>query len=206
MHSNDRGFRVVDDDALQRVAISFDAKQVGENQYDWLKTVEERVGLGELNPQPYWGFHDLEHKAGTKLKNTFYILADSKVQDGVEYFWYNGILMLQTFDFEHFLNALREGKLKIDFDARSGHGRVGHNHGTKFRIHRDLFPLMYDEVTKILDNPLSPNTRSQRIDPTQASTTDHPLFENGIVRDPINRHTVPFQMPLLSEEDFERES
>jgi DNA modification methylase len=28
---------------------------------------------GELKPQPYWGFDDLEHKAGTRLLNTFYV-------------------------------------------------------------------------------------------------------------------------------------
>jgi hypothetical protein len=198
--SNDRGFRVVVDDVQQKIAISFNVNQVKQNQYSWLKTVEKRIGLGELDPQPYWGFHDLEHKAGTKLKNLFYILADAKVQDGVEYFWYNGILMLQTFSFEHFLNKLREGKLKIDFDARSGYKRRGKNHGTKFRIHRDLFPLLYEEATIILDAPLSPSVRGQRIDPAQAITTDLPLLQDGIVKEPKIRYTAPTQLELLSED------
>ncbi len=45
-----------------------------------------RAGLGELNPQPYWGFDDLEHLAGTKLLNCFYIQADVKREGGQE-FW-----------------------------------------------------------------------------------------------------------------------
>jgi hypothetical protein len=200
--SNDRGFRVVVDDVMQRVAISFDANQVGENQYDWLQSVKERVGLGELDPQPYWGFNDLEHKAGTKLKNLFYVLADSKVQDAVEYFWYNGILMLETFDFGHFLAALRAGTLKIDFDARSGHGRKSHNHGTKFRIHRNLFPSMYARATRILDEPLSAVVLSQRIDPTQTISINHPLGNNPS-HSLINKNIGHTQMPLLEVEDRE---
>src|SRR5579863_7862174 len=78
MSSSDRGFRVVIDDIERKVIISFSASTVAENQHDWLQSVKERVGLSELDPQPYWGFDDLEHKAGTKLKNTFYILADAK--------------------------------------------------------------------------------------------------------------------------------
>ena len=196
--SNDRGFRVIVDDTIGRVAISFNAAQVGENQQEWLRTVEERVGLGELDPQPYWGFNDLEHKAGTKLKNLFYILADSKIQEGVEYFWYNGIIMLQTFDFDHFLNALRAGTMKIDFDARSGHGQRGHNHGTKFRIHRDLFPSMYGQVTRILDEPLSPLVLAQRIDTEIAITTDKP-FEGNVVN--TKKGTLLSQLPLIEGEN-----
>jgi hypothetical protein len=43
-----------------------------------LKSVKERIGLHELDPQPYWGFDDLEHKAGTKLINCFFVQAEVK--------------------------------------------------------------------------------------------------------------------------------
>ena len=136
----------------------------GERHNGWLQSVKDRVGPGELNPQPYWGFDDLEYKAGTKLKNTFYILANAKVQDGVEYFQYNGILMLQAFSFDKFLELLRTGLLKVDFDARTGHGRGGHNHGTKFRIPANLLPTLYETVTSVFDSPLNAKERVKRID------------------------------------------
>lgn len=161
---SDRGFQVIIDDNERKVMISFNANAVGVRHKEWLQTVEQRVGSGQLNPQPYWGFDDLRHKAGTKLKNTFFILADSKAQEGVEYFSYNGILMLQTFDFEKFLDALRVGLLKVDFDARSGHERSGHNHGTKFRIAANLLPTFYGTVKVILDTPLDSKERLKRID------------------------------------------
>lgn len=161
---SDRGFQVVIDDVESKVTISFNANVVSTKHKQWLQEVERRVGFGQLNPQPYWGFRDLEHKAGTKLKNTFFILADSKKQDGAEYFKYNGIIMLQTFGFEKFIAALRQGLLKVDFDARTGYNRPGHNHGTKFRIHANLLPTLYEQVTVLLDAPLDRKERLKRID------------------------------------------
>ena len=70
---SDRGFMVVIDRKQRKILISFDAKSVDLRHKDWLELVEKRVGLSELNPQPYWGFDDLEHKAGTKLLNAFYV-------------------------------------------------------------------------------------------------------------------------------------
>ncbi len=159
--------------------ISFDARAVGERHSVWLQSVEDRIGLSELAPQPYWGFDDLEYKAGTKLKNTFYILADAKTQDGAEYFQYNGILMLQTFSFEKFLGMLRSGLLKVDFDARTGHGRGGHNHGTKFRVQANLLPTLYETVTRIFDQPLHPEERVKRIDITTLQPTTE-AFEDAV--------------------------
>jgi hypothetical protein len=55
------------DHSQRKILISFDATKVAPKHTLWLQEVERRVGLGELNPQPYWGFDDLEHIAGTKL-------------------------------------------------------------------------------------------------------------------------------------------
>lgn len=169
---SDRGFQVVIDDIERKIMISFDANRVATRHQVWLQTVAQRAGLGQLDPQPYWGFDDLEYKAGTKLKNTFFVLADAKKQDNVEYFKYNGVIMLQKFSFEKFLGALRQGLLKIDFDARTGYNRPGHNHGTKFRIFANLLPSLYEQVTILLDAPLDKKERLKRIDAMQTPSID----------------------------------
>jgi len=64
---SDRGFMVLIDRKLRKVLISFDAGSVHLRHKDWLNSVKKRIGLCELNPQPYWGFDDLEHKAGTRV-------------------------------------------------------------------------------------------------------------------------------------------
>jgi len=137
----DRGFKVIVDPHTQKVLISFDANAVAERHYGWLKSVERRVGLGELNPQPYWGFDDLFHKAGTKLLNCFYIHAAVKRENGREYFWYKEIMVLQKFSLDKFLQAITRGFVLVDFDARTGH-----NHGTKFRLRQDRLSDLYDQV------------------------------------------------------------
>ena len=48
--------------------------------------LKKSVGLGELTPQPYWGFDDLNHKAGTKLLNTFYVQAKVMKDGNKEFF------------------------------------------------------------------------------------------------------------------------
>ncbi len=142
---SDRGFQVVIDERERRVVVSFNAASVGERHAEWLRGVSELVGLGELNPQPYWGFDDLEHKAGTKLSNTFYVQAQCKVVDGREYFKYERVMMLQGFHFPGFLDAIRSADILVDFDARTGH-----NHGTKFRLRQNRLPSLYEQAKVVI--------------------------------------------------------
>ena len=100
--------------------------------------------MGELEPQPYWGFTDLEYRAGTKLNNAFYVQAKVKREDGKEYFYYNRISILKDFKVENFITALVDGNVLIDFDARTGH-----NHGTKFRVRQNALPSLYSEIIEV---------------------------------------------------------
>jgi len=142
---SDRGFMVQIDQGEKKVLISFDSSAVDIRHKKWLETVKKRVGPKELNPQPYWGFDDLEHKAGTKLLNTFYAQAKVKNEKGKEFYKYTKVTMLQGFSFEGFLKAIEEAKILVDFDARTGH-----NHGTKFRMRQNSLPELYGKVINII--------------------------------------------------------
>ncbi len=141
---SDRGFKVIIDKQNRKVLISFDYNSVHERHHSWLFSVEKRIGLGELNPQPYWGFEDLFHKAATKLLNCFYVQAETKKINGRVYFFYSEIMILQEISMEKFFNALNKGQLLVDFDARTGH-----NHGTKFRLRQNALPSLYSKVINI---------------------------------------------------------
>lgn len=136
----DRGFKVIVDRLEEKVLISFDSGSVDPRHSDWLEKVKEKIGLGELDPQPYWGFEDLEHKAGSKLNNCFFVQAAVKKEDGIEYCKFERAMKLKGLDFEGFLQCLENGTILVDFDARTGH-----NHGTKFRIRQNSWPLLYRE-------------------------------------------------------------
>lgn len=139
----DRGFMIQLDRIEKRIIVSFDQHFVNGRHNDWLKSVEARVGnLDELTPQPYWGFADIYHKAGTKLLNTFYVVADStKDSKGIEYFNYSKIYKLTEFSLDGLLEAIETGVLFVDFDARTGH-----NHGTKFRLKQNELPRLYNSI------------------------------------------------------------
>lgn len=148
IHGNspsDRGFMVKIDRNERKILISFDSDSVIDAHRNWLKTVKQRTGLGQLNPQPYWGFDDLSNKAGTKLLNCFYVQADVKKEGNKEFYHYCNVTMLQKFNFEGFLNQIEKGNILIDFDARTGH-----NHGTKFRMRQNYLPELYEKATTII--------------------------------------------------------
>ncbi len=141
---SDRGFMIEVDNRNRKVLTSFDGTRVDSRHAEWLQSVRNRVGLGELNPQPYWGFDDLNHKAGTKLLNTVYVRADVMKDEDREYFHYDEIWILSSFSIDNFITALVEGNVLVDFDARSGH-----NHGTKFRLRQNARPKLYSDIRKV---------------------------------------------------------
>jgi len=138
---SDRGFMVIVDRANRKVLISFDSTAIDNRHTHWRDMVNARIGLNELSPQPYWGFDDLAHKAGTKLLNCFFVQAESKREKGQMLFRYSKISILQRFKLDGLLKGIEQGFVYIDFDARTGH-----NHGTKFRLRRNNLPELYDTV------------------------------------------------------------
>lgn len=143
---SDRGFMLKIDDLEKKIVVSFDPNFVDRRHELWLDSVEIRAGnLDELNPQPYWGFADVYHKAGTKLLNTFYVVADcDRDSRGIEFYNYNQIYKLTNFSLDGWLDAIEAGVLYVDFDARTGH-----NHGTKFRLKQNELPRLYGSIESI---------------------------------------------------------
>jgi len=143
-----RGFRILVDRKQKKLRFVFDSSKVdtsNEEISDWLKSVKERIGIGPLNPEPYWGFDDLRYKIGSKIMNCFYVVADSKVENKREFFKYEKLFILSGFSFEKFLNCLEDGSILVDFDARTGH-----NHGTKFRIRQGCWSDIYSSVKQVI--------------------------------------------------------
>lgn len=141
----DRGFKVNVNRELQRVEIEFNAAMVSPRHNEWLKGVEEKVGLGPLQITPYYSFNDLYLTIGRKFYNTFLVRLDSKKEDGKQYFKYDEVWVLENVDIDKFLTCIEEGKVIIEFDARTGH-----NHGTKMRMKFKDIPLVYKRVTRVI--------------------------------------------------------
>jgi hypothetical protein len=142
----DRGFKISVDRSGKKVKLTFVASKVSTNKHsEWLSSVQQRVGLGPMNPQPYWDFDDLKRKVETKIKNAFYVLAECRKDDGKEYFYYDEAWILEQVDFNKFLDEIEKGTILVDFDARTGH-----NHGTKFRMYQGTHSKIYRNSKKII--------------------------------------------------------
>jgi len=143
-----RGFRILVDTNQAKVRFIFDSSKVDTSQPEiksWLASVGQRVGLGPFAPEPYWGFEDLRYAVGEKIKNCFYVVADSKIEDGREHFLYEKLFVLEGFSFDNFVKCLEAGVILVDFDARTGH-----NHGTKFRIKQGYWSSLYSKVERVM--------------------------------------------------------
>ncbi|GHT66180.1 hypothetical protein FACS189452_01620 [Bacteroidia bacterium] len=68
-------------------------------------------------------------------------MKEVKKEDGIEFYKYSKVLMLQKFSFDGFLKEIENGNI----DARTGH-----NHGTKFRLRQNCFTNLYEKATIIL--------------------------------------------------------
>ena len=136
--TTDRGFGISVNRIEEKVLVFFDSTKVDSRHAEWLQSVRERIGLGPLVPQPNWGFQELFLKASTKMLNSFYVEAETNRRDGEEYFRITQVLILQGFDVDHFLLAIEEGDVLIDFDARTRK-----NHGVKFRVRQRRIPSLY---------------------------------------------------------------
>ena len=141
---SDRGFTVGVDRENEKIFITFDSGKIASHHDHWKNSVANRIGLSELNPIPYWDFHDIESKISAKLKNTLYVKATTKRENGIEYYHYEHFEVYTGLDIDNFVSLVEEGQVYIDFDARTGH-----NHGTKFRIRPAYKNRLYDEQLEI---------------------------------------------------------
>jgi hypothetical protein len=143
-----RGFRIIVDRQQKKLRFIFDASKADKTDSEvgpWLQSVEKRAGLGQFKTEPYWGFEDLRYAVGEKIKNCFYVIADTQTKASTEYFWYKELYILSGFSFDKFLDCIDEGALLIDFDARTGH-----NHGTKFRLKQGHWSHLYNSVQRAI--------------------------------------------------------
>lgn len=137
---SDRGFKVNIDWDQQCVYINFNFDYIDNRHNEWRNFIENGVGTGDISPNPYWTFEEIETKLRTKLNNLMYVRADTMVDQGVEYFRYNEIEAYIDPTIDRFLNLVERGVIYVDFDARTGH-----NHGTKFRIRKNSKTDLYEQ-------------------------------------------------------------
>ncbi len=139
----DRGFKLKVESVKRTIDIIYDPKETGARHIEWKGKVLDYHG-NEEQVIAYWNFDELQTKCVGKIRNTIYVVADSRTVNGQEEFKYEKIELLEDFAFNNLLRGLIGGDILIDFDARTGH-----NHGTKFRIKQNNWPVLFSKITEI---------------------------------------------------------
>ncbi|MGL6178741.1 MAG: MvaI/BcnI restriction endonuclease family protein [Tannerellaceae bacterium] len=107
----------------------------------------------EIDRSAFWTYEELEKCLNSKLKALFFVYADSKTENGEEYFHYKKAEIYLTPSLDKLLQLIDEGKLMVDIrigSYKSGKNKgKPHDHGTGFRIKPiDLYSL-YEEKIEI---------------------------------------------------------
>jgi len=154
-----RGFRLVMNRDQETLTLAFNPELVDAQYSEWLDTVYRRtqpqlsesfnevvsVDSSLLNPEPYWRLSDIIEGA-SKLEHTILVLASSRSKEGYREFNYKEAYVFRSLQNSRFLDALENGIMEVDFDARTGH-----NHGTKFRIRKNLLSTIFDSVETFIE-------------------------------------------------------
>lgn len=140
--TDSRGFCILMPDG--RLSLAFDPESVASQYGDWLQNVRKNCG-GVLTEPPSWTMDAIEISAGAKLRNL--MLVHAKVREK-RYVSFTGADLYRDLRLSAFRKGLRDGWIKVDFDARTS-GRGLRDHGTKFRIIKSKLPDIYTSCEKI---------------------------------------------------------
>jgi len=105
--------------------------------------------IRDLSVEPYWDNNTILNAIGAKLRRL--ILVHGKVDKEKRQVIYNSATAYWDLDMMNICEAIKNGIIYIDFDARTkgGKGTALRNHGTKFRIQIQNIGMIYENFQLI---------------------------------------------------------
>ncbi len=98
----------------------------------------------------FWDMESLRNKFNEKLPALVYVLADTKIVDGVEYFHSNEAYLLEDFDFELFKKRVKADDIVVDFRMYYRPNGSVRNHGTGFRVKINKLDDCFSKKTRLI--------------------------------------------------------
>ncbi|MBU1165282.1 glycosyl hydrolase [Patescibacteria group bacterium] len=98
----------------------------------------------------YWDMASVEKKFSAKLPALIYVLADTNIDEGYEYFNFNEAYFLEGFSFELFKKRVKNDDIMVDFRMYYRPNGSVRNHGTGFRIKMKKLDDCYSKKIKLL--------------------------------------------------------
>lgn len=97
-----------------------------------------------------WSTYVIAGKFMTKLDRLLLIIADSKIEKGTEYFYFNEAYLLENPTPEKFLDAFEKNELMIDLRMHIKESGGVRNHGTGFRISEKNLINLYTNKKQLI--------------------------------------------------------
>ena len=98
----------------------------------------------------YWDKETLKNSFEKKLPKLLYVKAETRGKGSNEEFWFNEVWLLSGFNFDNFLNLLREGTILVDIRIGQYPDGRPHDHGTGFRVFPDKLDLCFEHRERIM--------------------------------------------------------
>lgn len=109
-----------------------------------LKNKNEKQNIAE------WSTYVIAGKFMTKLDRLLLIIADNKIENGKEHFYFNEAYLLENPTPEKFLEAFERSELMIDIRMHLKPSGGVRNHGTGFRISEKNLMLLYANKKRLI--------------------------------------------------------
>lgn len=98
----------------------------------------------------YWDKETLKNSFERKLPKVLYVKAETRGSGPNEEFWYDEAWLLSGFDFDNFVQLLKEGIIVIDIRIGQYPDGRTHDHGTGFRVFPDKLDLCFSHRKRIM--------------------------------------------------------
>jgi len=98
----------------------------------------------------FWPMKDLEKKFKAKLPALVYVLAETKISNGNEFFLFNEAYFLEGFDFERFKKMIKKDAIVADFRMYYRPDGSLRNHGTGFRVKINQLYNCFEKKEKLI--------------------------------------------------------
>lgn len=98
----------------------------------------------------YWDKETLKNSFERKLPKLLYVKAEARGEDSDEEFWFNEAWLLSGFNFNNFVQLLKDGVIFVDIRIGQYSDGRPHDHGTGFSVFPDKLDLCFMHRERII--------------------------------------------------------
>jgi len=113
---------------------------------------KDRINLitAENEIAGYWDKETLRNSFERKLPKLLYVKAETRGKGSNEEFWFNEAWLLNGFNFNNFVQLLKDGVILVDIRIGQYPNGRPHDHGTGFRVLPDKLDLCFSHRERIM--------------------------------------------------------